>query len=139
MASILKVDEMQGVTSAGDITITSEGGAATMQLQQGLAKAWANTSASAITDSLNTSSFTDNSTGNHTIGISSAMGNATYSVTGFARSDGSNTGYAYTLTANVADTKTTSAFQFSSRYQGGGGGSIYDATENGINFHGDLA
>jgi hypothetical protein len=30
MASILKVDSMQGVTSAGDITITSEGGAATM-------------------------------------------------------------------------------------------------------------
>ena len=29
MASILKVDEMQGVTSAGDITITSEGGSAT--------------------------------------------------------------------------------------------------------------
>ena len=25
MASILKVDEMQGVTSAGDITITGEG------------------------------------------------------------------------------------------------------------------
>ena len=39
MASILKVDEMQGVTSAGDITITGEG-TATMQLQQGLAKCW---------------------------------------------------------------------------------------------------
>ena len=31
MASILKVDEMQGVTSAGDITITT--GSATMRLQ----------------------------------------------------------------------------------------------------------
>ena len=30
MASILKVDEMQGVTSAGNITITSEGGGATV-------------------------------------------------------------------------------------------------------------
>ena len=39
MASILKVDEMQGVTSAGDITITSERRRATMQLQQGFAKA----------------------------------------------------------------------------------------------------
>ena len=38
MASILKVDEMQGVTSAGDITITGEGGSATMQLQQGWRK-----------------------------------------------------------------------------------------------------
>ena len=33
MASILKVDEMQGVTSAGNITITSEGGSATQSLQ----------------------------------------------------------------------------------------------------------
>ena len=39
MASILKVDEMQGVTSAGDITITGEG-TATMRLQQGLIKVW---------------------------------------------------------------------------------------------------
>ena len=37
MASILKVDEMQGVTSAGDITITGEG-TATMKLQSGVAK-----------------------------------------------------------------------------------------------------
>jgi|DEB0MinimDraft_6_1074348.scaffolds.fasta_scaffold08229_7 hypothetical protein len=137
--SEIKVDTLTGKTSAGDITVTSEGGAATMQLQQGLAKVWANTSASAITDSLNTSSFTDNSTGNHAVGIFSAMGNTTYGITGFARADGSDTGYAYTLTANIADTKTTSAFQFSSRYQGGGGGSIYDSTENGFNLHGDLA
>jgi hypothetical protein len=41
MASILKVDDLRGNTSAGDITITSEGGSATMQLQQGLEKAWA--------------------------------------------------------------------------------------------------
>ena len=35
MASILKVDEMQGVTSAGDITITGEGGSATMPCSRG--------------------------------------------------------------------------------------------------------
>ena len=40
MASILKVDDLRGNTAAGNITITSEGGAATMQLQQGVAKAW---------------------------------------------------------------------------------------------------
>jgi hypothetical protein len=139
MASILKVDALQGITAAGDITVTSEGGAATQSLQQGLAKVWANTSSSAITDSLNTSSFTDNSTGNHTVGISNAMGNTTYGITGFTRADGSDTAYAYILTANAADTKTTSAVQFSSRYQGGGGGSVYDSLENGFNLHGDLA
>ena len=40
MASILKVDELRGIASAGSITVTSEGGAATQSLQQGLAKAW---------------------------------------------------------------------------------------------------
>ena len=38
--SEIKVDTLTGKTTAGDITVTSEGGAATMQLQQGLAKAW---------------------------------------------------------------------------------------------------
>ena len=38
--SEIKVDNLTGKTSAGDITVTSEGGAATQSLQQGLAKAW---------------------------------------------------------------------------------------------------
>jgi len=40
MASILKVDDLRGNTAAGNITITGEGGAATMQLQQGVMKCW---------------------------------------------------------------------------------------------------
>ncbi len=36
--STVIADNLTGKTSAGDITVTSEGGAATMQLQQGLAK-----------------------------------------------------------------------------------------------------
>jgi hypothetical protein len=131
MASELRVNTLKD--AAGNNSVGME------YVANGSAKAWVNASHSAITDSLNTSSFTDNSTGNHTVGISSAMGNTTYGITGFARSDGSNTGYAYTFTANIADIKTTSAFQFSSRYQGGGGGSVYDSIENGFNFHGDLA
>jgi len=65
MASILKVDALQGITAAGDITVTSEGGAATMQLQQGLAKAWTsiNQSTPAIIQSLNTTSITDSGVG----------------------------------------------------------------------------
>ena len=66
MASILKVDEMQGVTSAGDITITGEG-TATMRLQQGLAKAWyifdGTAGTPAFADSFNCSSLTDVATG----------------------------------------------------------------------------
>ena len=66
MASILKVDEMQGVTSAGDITITGEGGSATMQLQQGLCKAWCSyltNSGTSANDSFNVASLTDNAVG----------------------------------------------------------------------------
>lgn len=66
MASILKVDELRGIASAGDITVTSEGGAATQSLQQGLAKAWIFTTDKTSyvpTGSFNVSSMTDNGTG----------------------------------------------------------------------------
>ena len=78
MASILKVDAMQGVTAAGDITITSEGGSATMQLQQGVIKAWASRTVSATpatNDSLNITSLTDSGTGDTDYNLSSVMSN----------------------------------------------------------------
>ena len=85
MASILKVDEMQGVTSAGDITITSEGGAATMQLQQGLAKVWINfdgESTIATRDSNNVSSISDDGTGSYTTSYTSNMASVNYTAAG---------------------------------------------------------
>ena len=65
MASILKVDEMKGVASAGDITITSEGGSATQSSQQGLVKVWINKpqNGASINDSLNVSSLDDDGSG----------------------------------------------------------------------------
>ena len=64
MSEIL-VDNLTGKTSAGSITVTSEGGSATMQLQQGLVKAWNTTSSDGTTiyDSFNISSLGDFSTG----------------------------------------------------------------------------
>ena len=85
MASILKVDELQGITAAGDITITSEGGAATQSLQQGLAKAWLNlngTGTIAIVQSLNIASVVDNGTGTYTATYTSSMSVADNAVTG---------------------------------------------------------
>ena len=82
MASILKVDTLTGVTTAGSISITGEGNSTTTNLQQGLAKQWAKfTVAAALSDSLNTSSITDTATGNFEVNFSSAMGNANYAVT----------------------------------------------------------
>jgi hypothetical protein len=91
MASILKVDELRGIVSAGDITVTSEGGAATQSLQQGLAKAWVNFNGIgtiAARDSFNTSSLTDNGTGNYYVNFSSSMANTGYSVTNSVDGDG---------------------------------------------------
>ena len=83
MASILKIDELQGNTAVGDITITSEGGAATQSLQQGLAKVWVNykgTSTNEIRDSLNLSSVTDNGSGDYTNTYSNAFSNDDFAV-----------------------------------------------------------
>ena len=85
MASILKVDEMQGVTSAGNITITGEGGSATMQLQQGVAKHFAgykSATATAIVNSqsLNNSSLTDNGTGDTTFTLTNNMSQSKYPI-----------------------------------------------------------
>ena len=77
MASILKVDDLRGNTAAGDITITSEGGSATMQLQQGVVKAWAMIATiSSINDSLNSSSFTDLGTGKPQVNLTNAFSTA---------------------------------------------------------------
>jgi len=79
MSTIL-VDNLTGKTSAGDITVTSEGGAATQSLQQGLAKAWAaaNTTAG-VTDSFNISTGTDHGTGDYTLAITNALSSVNYS------------------------------------------------------------
>jgi hypothetical protein len=90
MASILKVDELQGITAAGDITVTSEGGAATQSLQQGLAKAWSHFDASgtlASRDSLNIASYTDNSTGNYNVNYSSNYANNDFAMASTSRSN----------------------------------------------------
>tara|TARA_R100001509_G_scaffold162415_1_gene133972 strand:+ start:113 stop:523 length:411 start_codon:yes stop_codon:yes gene_type:complete len=82
MASILKVDELQGKTTAGDITVTSEGGAATQSLQQGLAKAWCifngQLATPVLNDSLNCSSLTDSGTGVYNPQLTNAMSSANF-------------------------------------------------------------
>ena len=80
--SEIKVDTLTGKTSAGNVTVTSEGGAATFQLQQGLVKAWAKGSFydTTLDDSFSMSSVTDNGTGDSTFTVSNAFNNANYAV-----------------------------------------------------------
>jgi hypothetical protein len=109
MASILKVDDLRGNTAAGNITITSEGGSATMQLQQGVVKAFINfnqTSTQAIRDSFNISSITDAATGQTSpIAFTNSMSNSNFSPTHF----------------NNATTNTAHN-NFGNQYAGGCGG-----------------
>ena len=65
MASILKVDTLTGVATAGSIAVTGEGNSTTTNLQQGLAKAWCNNDQNSthdVADSFNISSITDGGT-----------------------------------------------------------------------------
>ena len=81
MASQLKVDTLTGVTTAGSILVTGEGNSTTTNLQQGLAKSWANTSGDgtpAIDDSFNNASVTDNGTGDQTFAFTNNMSNSNY-------------------------------------------------------------
>ncbi len=84
--SEIKVDFFTGKTSAGNITVTSEGGAVTMQLQQGLCKTWCNLNFTSTTprDDINIASITDNGTADMTLTYTNAMGNNNYSTSGMS-------------------------------------------------------
>jgi len=75
MSEIL-VDNLTGKTAAGSIVVYGEGGTATTNLQQGLAKAFCSIELDdTVLESLNATSFTDNGTGDITHTLASAMSN----------------------------------------------------------------
>ena len=116
MASILKVDALQGVTAAGSILVTGEGNSTTTNLQQGLAKAFAQVEAdgSAVVTSLNTSSWSDGGTGIGLQNLTNAFSSANYSAIASAHCDlGSSLGGVGAInnqnTASAIDYRGTSA------------------------------
>ena len=80
MASILKVDSLTGVTTAGSISVTGEGNSTTTNLQQSLVKVWAKFNGSSFgeLDSFNVRSFTDSGRGNYTVNINNDFSNANH-------------------------------------------------------------
>ena len=92
MASVLKVDELKGNSTAGIIAVTGEGNSTTTNLQQGLAKAWLSLDGTAtfdssdteIRDSFNVDSTVDNGSGDYTLSYTSNMNDANYSAVCFA-------------------------------------------------------
>jgi len=135
MASILKVDALQGVTAAGSITITSEGGAATQSLQQGLAKAWVNfngTGTIAIRDSFSVSSIDDDGTGLYSYNFSNAMSNANYN----CNSNAATTGITTSNRAAASIPENTSSVLIGARNMSN---AAVDCENMHGNIHGDLA
>ena len=84
-ASEIAIDKLKGASSAGSMTVVGEGGSTTTNLQQGLAKQWCNynqgynSATVEFRDSFNTSSLTDNGTGDFTITINNNMTDGNYS------------------------------------------------------------
>ena len=78
MASILKVDTLTGVTTAGSISVTGEGNSTTTNLQQGLAKAWNNTNSTGTTinNSFGISSLGDTGSGIQTHNVTNSFSDA---------------------------------------------------------------
>ena len=83
MASVLKVNTLTGVTTAGSIVVTGEGNSTTTSLQQGLTKAWCffdgTAGTIAVADSYNVGSLTDSSAGEYGVNFTNNMSNANYS------------------------------------------------------------
>ena len=80
--STVKVNTLTGTSTAGSIAVTGEGNSTTTNLQQGLAKAWANVDGTGtvnLRDSFNVSTLTDSGTGVYKLTFSSNMNNDDYS------------------------------------------------------------
>lgn len=120
------------------LTATSEGGAVTTSVQQGISKAWVNfngESTVAIRDNLNVSSITDNGTGDYTINITSAMSNANYSASVTCSRDDTQNGMGNIHGSGTAP--TTTALRIFSTIPTTANG--VDTAYSNASLHGDLA
>ena len=136
MASILKVDTITGVTTAGSIAITGEGNSTTTNLQQGLAKSWVlwNQSSPQVYDSLNNSSMTDSSTGFFDMNLTNAMGSTNYVCHFNATVISSHVGQALDVRNAASDTNASRIEIFYAENN-----SAQDSTRNNLSLLGDLA
>lgn len=86
--STLLLNTLTGKTSAGSIDVTGEGGSTPTNLQQGLLKQWVHFEGNSADldageyDSFNTTSLTDNGTGDYDVTIANDMSNDFYVILG---------------------------------------------------------
>jgi hypothetical protein len=149
MTSQLNVDTIVDKAGSGGTnvkigntsTYVSDGGSATQNTVQGLAKAWATVDDnSTIMDSLNIASITDHSTGVLTLTFTNAMNNNLYSIT-VAGGYGSGTNDMGIISWDDESylTTTGSRTYFISALNSGSTGSNYDPQRGCYHWLGDLA
>ena len=139
MSSIL-VDNLTGKTTAGSVTVTSEHGGATMQLQQGLSKAWINmdgtTTGPTTRDSFNVGSVTDKATGDFALNFTNGFGNNDYTFCGSASSSGNSTAWVGGPPSMTESEFATDSLNIFTSYQNAG---VAEYTYTTCNVFGDLA
>ena len=127
-------------SSAGSTTVTAEGGTTTTNIQQGLAKVWADINAGqgSYGDSFNTTSITDNGTGDATLTHINDMSSASYSATTSVTfdQDGTN-GHRDTLIRTKATGSTRCEFIYADT--SGRGNQLDLEVDASVTIHGDLA
>jgi hypothetical protein len=120
---------------------TSEGGAVTTSVQQGLAKAWAHVASAfgSLPDSFNISSLDDDGTGEFGLNFTNAMGSTNYSAHMTVTFNHSSTNNTRT---GVIEEKKASSVEVDSGYTAGSTAYFtpYDFESNGsVTVFGDLA
>lgn len=139
--SEIKTNKLTGVTSAGSIDVTSEGGSTTTNLQQGLAKMWCNWDGDdnppTINDSLNVTNFTDNSTADIDINFTNNFVDADYAFMSQSESTFNSSEDSMVISFYDVNNKfdhDIRCIQASAR-----GGANGECPDNGATAHGDLA
>lgn len=148
-ATFLTATSGEGVTLAGTLAVTgvhtvgtnaiatSDGGAATTSIVQGLAKCWINLeqgSSHTTRDSFNVSGITDHDAGETIVAWANDMANINYVSSGMAGQD-------HTALLNISQPEnehapTTGNAQYNCSYANSNN---FDATYFGVVIHGDLA
>lgn len=108
-----------GTIAADTLTHSTAGSLTTDYVVNGSAKQWSyvnDTGASAIIDSFNTTSWTDNGTGNGTVNIASDMSNATYNISVSTNADNGGKNRACGLFTGTNGTTSTSGLYRISRW-----------------------
>ena len=134
MSTIL-VNTLTGTSTAGSIAVTGEGNSTTTNLQQGLAKSWANfngTGTIALTDSFNVASLSDEGTGEYETNFTNSMNNGNFAIHVNSDANTSNDGFNRT----AGGSNNTTAKGHARHYEAG---SITDTSLMITTVHGALA